>query len=443
MNNFIRSVVAVALCSTSCAWASGVIRIADRDCDALAAAAASSPGTEPSLIILARNGNYSCILDVVGNITIDGAGATYGLGQPREDSGVGAQVVVEDGASLAIKNINFEAPANTNASTEQVAKPDFIIVYGEVFYIKGTLILDSVAIANNTFYGPGIFGVVANPFLIGGDVILRNVTIVGNSGIQIGGNLTISNSTIANNIGLLFDGDTVSVGNSIIVGNTTACTSATTVSSLGGNVSDDANCKLSGSKDQAVSDAHLLEIARHGGVVDNVALRNDSPAIGNAIASACEATDARGYSRGQTACDSGAYEFGGGSGNISATGMSGTYFNATNDGHYVSIQRLHDDTALVIWNTFDENGMPAWLYGVGSVSGKTIHVPQVARNTGGKLLPGGDVVGSHAAVWGTFDVTLSDCYNAQLSYSSSDPEFGSGKTSLTRLAFLDDVNCAP
>jgi hypothetical protein len=109
----------------------------------------------------------------------------------------------------------------------------------------------------------------------------------------------------------------------------------------------------------------------------------------------------------------------------------------------VSIQRLHDDTALVIWNTFDENGMPAWLYGVGSVSGKTIHVPQVARNTGGKLLPGGDVVGSHAAVWGTFDVTLSDCYNAQLSYSSSDPEFGSGKTSLTRLAFLDDVNCAP
>jgi len=70
-------------------------------------------------------------------------------------------------------------------------------------------------------------------------------------------------------------------------------------------------------------------------------------------------------------------------------------------------------------------------------------VTQVGRNSGGKLLPGGEVVGSHAALWGTMDVDLSDCYTAKLSYNSNDPNFGSGSTPLTRLAFVDGVNCAP
>ena len=57
-----------------------VVRVADGDCAALSAAAASAPGTEPSLIVLANKGQYAaCQLIVSGVITIDGAGSTVAL----------------------------------------------------------------------------------------------------------------------------------------------------------------------------------------------------------------------------------------------------------------------------------------------------------------------------------------------------------------------------
>jgi len=370
----------LVLCSTSCAWASGVVRIADGDCDALSAAAGAARGTEPSLIVLARNGHYGCHFKVNGEIAIDGAGANLGVGNPRADSGLLAQMVVAKGASLTFRNVNFFAQQDSaTTSTANTAKPDFLVQFEPVFSVNGTLVFDSVGIINNQFLSSSDPGAIGAPFIAGGDVFMRNTTLAGNYGPLIESNLTISNSTIANNGGLLFDSrSNVSIGNSILVGNYIGCSQNAVFSSQGGNVTDDASCGLSGPNDKVVPDAHLLETARHGGVVQNVALRNDSPAVGNAIITHCEATDARGFSRGQTACDSGAYEFGGDSGQISETGMSGLFYNPPNDGHYVTIQRLHNDTALVIWNTFDENGTPAWLYGVGDVSGASIHVAKIA-----------------------------------------------------------------
>ena len=446
MKNVLRCMSMLVLCSTSFAWGRGVVRIADGDCTGLSAAAASQPGQEPSLIILARDGHYgSCVLDVSGRIVVDGAGANLSIAL-----GASAQVIVAQGASLTLGNLNISGPTANTQITSDVSHPNFVGPAAPTFFISGTLILDSVSIFDNTTaLLPQPDGLEGGGLFEGGDLALRNVTIASNvneTGVALFAATTsvaISNSSIVNNSGTVFGDSAVSIGNSILVGNGHSCSAGANVTSLGGNVTDDTTCGLVGAGDRLVADAHLLELGTHGGVVQNVALRNDSPAIGNAIVGNCEATDARGYSRGQTACDSGAYEFGGGNGNISATGMSGLYFNATNDGHYVSIQRLHDNTALVIWNTFDENGVPAWLYGVGGVSGNSIHVAQVARNTGGKLLPGGDVVGSQASVWGSIDVKLSDCYNVQLSYNSADPNFGSGSTSLARLAFLDEVNCAP
>ena len=442
----------LALCSTSPVWASGVVHVADGDCAALAAAANSSPGSEPPLIVLARNGHYlGCSLDIVGNVVIDGAGATLpaelldGSGQPT-----GFLVHVEKGANLTLRNLNIEGSAHAAVTQNaNVARPDIVSPLGYAFLIEGTLVLDSVSVASNTMdYLPMPLGYESGGLFHGGDITLRNTTVSGNvsqsgatplfDGVS---NMTISNSTIANNQATVFGSGNVFISNSIVSGNSRSCSAQ--VASSGGNVTDDANCALNGPKDRVVADAHLLELDRHGGVVKNLALRNDSPAIGNAVVSSCEGTDLRGFSRGQIACDSGAYEFGGDSGSLSESGMSGLYYNPGNDGHYVSIQRLHGDAALVIWNTFDENGVPAWLYGVGSVSGNSIHVDEVARNSGGKLLPGGGVVGSHASAWGSIDVNLHDCYDAQLSYNSSDPNFGTGSTPLTRLAFVDGVNCAP
>jgi len=463
MKNELRCMAALALCSTSYAWASGVVRIADGDCAALATASASPAGKEPSLIILARNGHYvGCMLEMTGTIVIDGAGANLPAEQmDSQGNFTGFGIHVAQGGSLTLRNLNMIGTTQTSSSDPKSAsirvqgpKPSIAIGSDPKIFVEGNLVLDSVSIAFNTtdiIPTPegGVF-VEGGGLFYGGNITLRNVTITANIGQEgyiplFAGTpiVTISHSTIANNQNIVFNAGNISIGNSIITGNTHTCSSGVHLTSLGGNVTDDASCGLAGTNDRVVSNASLLELDTHGGVVKNVALRNDSPAIGNAVVSNCEATDSRGFSRGQTACDSGAYEFGGDSGQISKTGMSGLFYNPANDGHYVTIQRLHDDTALVIWNTFDENGVPAWLYGVGAVSGQSIHVGQVGRNSGGKLLPGGDVVGSHAALWGTIDVSLSDCYNAKLNYNSTDPNFGSGSTPLTRLAFLDGVNCAP
>src|ERR1700743_3022248 len=91
MKTSIRCLMTLALCSTSFAWASGVVHVADGDCDSLSSAAGSASGSEPTLIVLARNGHYACQFTVKGQITIDGAGANFAVGNERADLNAAAQ----------------------------------------------------------------------------------------------------------------------------------------------------------------------------------------------------------------------------------------------------------------------------------------------------------------------------------------------------------------
>jgi hypothetical protein len=438
----------LGLCSATSAWADGVVRIADGDCAALSGAAGSPSGHEPTLIVLARNGFYqNCTLDIRGKIDIDGAGASIVPLPARQDSNPANQFVVEKGAHLTMRQVNFGYDKAHEAQALSVTKPNFIVAYEPVFMIHGDLVMESASIFDNvvSYHDAGSLG--GGLFANDGNLTLRNVTITSNDALDeaaplfSGGNVTIMASTIASNHGYVFGAGNIAIGNSVVVGNDRACSAKLT--SLGGNVTDDSSCGLGGSKDRAVADAHLLELDTHGSVVKNIALRDDSPAVGNGVLSLCEATDARGVERGLTKCDSGAYEFGGGVGKLTDAGMSGVFYDSQHDGHYVSVQRLPNETALVVWNTFDQQGVPAWLFGVGNISGQDIHVDQFLRNVGGKLLPGGAVVGAHASIWGSFDLNLSDCRNATMSYTSTDPAFGSGSAPLLRVASIEGVDCSP
>ncbi|HZX90593.1 MAG TPA: hypothetical protein VFE67_08125, partial [Rudaea sp.] len=164
----------------------------------------------------------------------------------------------------------------------------------------------------------------------------------------------------------------------------------------------------------------------------------------NGVATNCEAADARGTVRNVAArggCDSGAYEFGGGRGLLSESGMSGFFYDAAADGHYVTVQRLDWSSTLVIWNTFDKNGQAAWIYAIGEVNGNHIHA-QGAQNVGGVLQPGGAPTGSHGFVWGDIDIDLHNCFGGTFRYDSPLPNFGSGQFPLNRLAFLGDLDCS-
>jgi len=456
MKRLARRLVLPAFFVVQQAHAGALVHIPDGDCDAFKAALSAPAGQEPGTILLARNGHYDCALAIDGNVSIDGQGASLSLELPS----IGGNFVdVGPGATVTLRNLTLAGPAGAKAKVPAPSvKPSFPFTFGNQISNDGNLTLDTVTVANAAVSISGSSVIPPAAFLINsGQLTLRNVSFVGNTVtgttalIANGGTVDISQSTFDNafpNALLAWNNGTFTFSNSIIVDNGgVTCSSndpplapATHFISRGGNIGSDSTCGLSGPNDKLV-DPRFADFGTHGGVVQTLAVDYFSPAIGNGIAANCEAADARGRARNSAACDSGAYEFGGGEGQLDQTGMSGLYFNSANDGHYVSVQRLGGNTALVIWNTFDQHGTPAWLYGVGTVNGDAIHVSQVAQNVGGALLPGGDVAGSKATFWGTLDVSFPDCAHASLSYNSALPQFGTGSTPLERLALLSGVEC--
>jgi len=445
----------LVLATFHCAFATSVARIANGDCAGLTAAATSSPGHEPTLIVLANRGSYGyCPLAITGNITIDGAGAKIGLIY----SNTQRAIRVSSGATLRITNLNFVGAGNPMSDVRRncaffITCPEFEFPLIEN---DGTLILDSVSAAN-VVYGSDAF---IHNF---GRLSLRNVTFANNMsdwGLPVllidGASSTaeIENSTFLQDPQIFGFKTTPSpkqlnISNSVIASpyqNTPICSGGfypVLITSGGGNLITDGSCRLSGPNDRVVADAGLTDFGDHGGVVGTLALAHYSPAIGAGLAANCEATDARGVARGQSKCDAGAYEFGGGQGELNAAGISGLYYDAAHDGHYVSVQRLDGGNSLVIWNTFDRVGTPAWLFGVGTQSGSMIHVGQVYETLGGKLQPGGSVVGATPSLWGSFDFSATDCYAGTLNYQSAQPLFGSGQVPLQRLAFVNGLDCSP
>jgi hypothetical protein len=163
--------------------------------------------------------------------------------------------------------------------------------------------------------------------------------------------------------------------------------------------------------------------------------------IGIGVAKYCEATDARGKTRPAGACDAGAYEADADAEPIVAGGINGTFYDSAADGHYVTIQHLQDYNVFIVWTTFDRDGNPAWIYGVGEyTSAHQLHA-EMSQNLGGRLQSGGPATGATVHAWGTVDIDMAGCNAGTLSYQSSLPEFGSGQFPLDRVASVNDLGC--
>jgi hypothetical protein len=453
----------------------GVVRVADGDCAGLSAAVAagSASSAPPATILLARNGNYSgcAIAPFSGVVEIDGQGSRMqGFSAcataPLVVNGVGPRT------SISLRNMTI------SPSTDPTAQPTCLVSTIGMFasfLITSTLhagpysalSLESVTLqgfAHTTFPGQFDEGIIVSE----GSLTLRNVTAtqISDTLINSSGTLEIYNSTFAHNaplnpystetlpllssypIGGSSDPFRVTIANSLFAGNTgPVCAAGDAISfgrgsSLGGNVSDANICGLSAaSGDKIVQSASLGTFGDNGGLVPTQAINGGGPAQGAGVAKYCEALDARGYTRAPNGCDAGAYEAGGGSGALTANGMNGVYYDPAANGHYVTLQRVHDNgDIVVVWNTFDNKGNQAWVYGVGQLSGKRIHVA-ASQNIGGILQLGGAPIGSTVRNWGTLDVDLNTCASAQLSYASTLDGFGSGTFPLTRLTVTQDFGC--
>ncbi|WP_018973441.1 choice-of-anchor Q domain-containing protein [Rudaea cellulosilytica] len=436
--------------------AAEVVRIADGDCGGLgkAVTAASNSGTNVT-ILLARGGRYPvCEIDATsGSIDIDAQGSTFQF----LCAGIGAHATVMLRNAIITTAGDNPVPAHCGAVVDGFGG-SFIAM--PAIQNAGSLTLERVAIRGverPVNLDVGAYGGYAGFIMSYGALVIRNATIADNNDASLitsAGKAEIYNSTFSNNVrgGLNFVAYSSSIDPGVLISNSVlarsdgaACGNGNVaVTSLGGNVATDTSCGLSADAgDKIVGGLVLPAASDHGGLVPTVQIGYGNPAYRTAIAKYCEATDARGVTRNAMSCDAGAYESGGGLGLVTANGMNGLYYvPGISNGHYVSVQRIHDNKdVMVFWNTFDQNGNQAWLFGVGTLtSDRHVHALMYS-NLGGVLQPGGAPTGAKPSEWGTVDIDVTSCSAAQFAYQSSLPEFGSGQFPLTRLAFESAINC--
>lgn len=396
-----------------------IVHIDDGDCAALQSAIAASTADLATTIVLARGGTYhgtdeaKCLIDVrAGHVVIEGSGATLS----SESCGAGG-VYVDTGASLTLRDANVR---HVGCSTVRL-RADVIN--------SGTLELVNDSLA---------FGATDN---IHGAMTLRNVTATSLGYYGEDNRLHIWNSTLFEWIAP----EATVLSNSVFASSYSSCADMrglvpSDVQSLGGNVFP-IRCDWMAASDRVAADAGLDVVRNNGGFgVLTAAPLSTSVTRNLGIAKYCEPTDARGIARPAGACDAGAAEFDEAK-SVARGGMNGTFHDRSTNGHYVTLQRVHDDgTALVIWDTFDRSGAQAWVYGVGRVDGRHLHA-EMSQNLGGALQSGGAPTGSRVHAWGTIDIDLASCSRGTLSYSSPLAAFGSGSFPLDRLAYVSDFGC--
>lgn len=175
---------------------------------------------------------------------------------------------------------------------------------------------------------------------------------------------------------------------------------------------------------------------------------SDSPVIDSVPFEWCQVDDLLGNDRvtaplpkegpDTRTCDRGAVEYW--SPGLGDGGINGYFYNPDDDGHYIYILQT-DYLTLVTWNTFDEDGNWAWIYGTGELVDGRMVVAESYVNRKGVITPDTVNLASGAEFWGTLQVELFDCLNGIVRYESAYPGFGSGTFPIKRLAFVKQLGC--
>lgn len=125
--------------------------------------------------------------------------------------------------------------------------------------------------------------------------------------------------------------------------------------------------------------------------------------------------------------------------------ISGSWHDRDWDGEGWHLMRIGDGRVLAYWFTFDNNGDPVWLVGVGELrEDGVVTVEETAMPEGaafGHDFDPGDVA---RPLWGemAFRFDGDGCRSGTMTFESELPAFGTGERELARLTMLSDA-CTP
>lgn len=121
--------------------------------------------------------------------------------------------------------------------------------------------------------------------------------------------------------------------------------------------------------------------------------------------------------------------------------FSGAWFDATQNGHGFLFQVLPGGIVVVYWFTFDSEGNPVWLFGVGEIDGDRVEFDLLWEPDGPAFPPDFDPADFDAIPWGTLVIVFFDCNTGMAEWVSLLGEFGSGEMNLERITITDTLEC--
>lgn len=120
--------------------------------------------------------------------------------------------------------------------------------------------------------------------------------------------------------------------------------------------------------------------------------------------------------------------------------FSGTWFDPAQPGQGLTIEINDRSRATVAWFTFDADGAPMWLFGVGQVDGAVLRVP-VSRVEGGTFPPSFDPDAIDVAPWGELTLSFTGCNAGELAWVTGEAGFGNGSMPLQRSTSVQGTRC--
>lgn len=120
---------------------------------------------------------------------------------------------------------------------------------------------------------------------------------------------------------------------------------------------------------------------------------------------------------------------------------AGAFVDPTHGGEGWVIEPFSPTQAGAYWFTYDGNGEPAWLLGIGTLDGNRLVIDGTLRPLGTNFGAGFDPGRVERTRWGRVEFEFGSCNATTVRYSSAAEGFGSGTLNAQRLTRLASATC--
>jgi len=123
-------------------------------------------------------------------------------------------------------------------------------------------------------------------------------------------------------------------------------------------------------------------------------------------------------------------------------GFTGNWTDPVPSRQGVQIEIVDDRRAVVAWFTFDLDGNPTWVFGVGEIENDVLRA-EMLRFGNGRFPPReADPDQVTSEIWGTIEIRFSDCGNGQMSWQPVLENYAPGEMTLGRVSAIAGLRCA-